>query len=162
MTVATATGVVDLRPERADDAPFLRDLFASTAPDGIRSLAPLIDMQFRSREGTYRITHPHARFDIIEHGAERVGRIVFDASSPQAALVDWAFLPEHRGKGLGTAVLSALLAACADRVRSVDASVFHDNEASLHALRRLGFRIVDHSIPYVRLRWVPVPSGPSA
>lgn len=118
-------------------------------------MPPLVDMQFKSREFTYRTSHPTARFDVIEQGGVPVGRIVFDASSPTATLVDWALLPQHRGKGIGTAILSALLACCAERGQPVEALAFSTNDIGLHVLRRLGFVVIGNPEPYVRLRWAP-------
>jgi hypothetical protein len=36
------------------------------------------------------------------------------------------------------------------------AALHHDNVVGRQVLRRLGFRVVDKSIPYVRLRWTPI------
>src|SRR5262249_52443247 len=105
-----------LRPEREQDTAFLADLFGKTAGRDL-ALMPideamkesLLRMQFSSQTATYRAQFPTARFDIIEQGGEPIGRIVIDPGTEAGRIVDIALLPQCRARGLGTAILAAVL-----------------------------------------------------
>ena len=143
-----------LRPETEMDDAFLRTLFAtaSTALDGLPGAVaqPLLDMQFRSQTVTYRARHPHARFSVVTMNGVACGRLVFDPAP--ARVIDFGLLPEYRRLGLGAAILSAVLGQ-ADG--PVGCTVLATNTASLAMCRRLGFRVVADSPPYLELSWLP-------
>jgi ribosomal protein S18 acetylase RimI-like enzyme len=67
-----------------------------------------------------------------------VGYGFVDAATPELGL---AVRPQHRGRGIGTAMLHALLARAADRHPAVSLSVSADNPA-VRLYERLGFRVV--------------------
>src|SRR5947209_6874273 len=109
-------GVLRLRPEHEEDRDFRYRLFCdSRLPEWYAvALAPavravLMEHQFRAQDKTYRARFPRARFDIIELGAERIGRIVVNRPGPHLHLVDHNIVPAMRNKGIGTAIMHALM-----------------------------------------------------
>ena len=144
-----------LRPERAEDGAFLASLFRSAAAPlpGLPTamIEMLLDMQFRSQGATYRAAYPDACFAIIERDGRPTGRLVVAPGDP-ALIVDYALLPGTRGKGLGGAVLAAVLDRIGQAVRS---NVLADNVVCLAMCARLGFGVVGDEPPYRQLEWRP-------
>jgi ribosomal protein S18 acetylase RimI-like enzyme len=89
---------------------------------------------------------------------EPIGRLYVDRWADQIRLVDIALLPEHRGAGLGRAILEELLAEGERRGLPVTIHVEYNNPA-LRLYRRLGFRHVDSNGIYYLMRWEPTPPG---
>jgi RimJ/RimL family protein N-acetyltransferase len=151
-----------LRPEQEQDTAFLANLFRDTA-GRVLDLMPIDDamkeallrMQLASQAATYRAQYPFARFDIIEQAGEPIGRIVIDPGTEAGRIVDIALLPQRRARGLGTAILAAVLQRLAPRQRPVRCQVLANNEASLRMCHRVGFRQVGELPPFVHLEWRP-------
>jgi RimJ/RimL family protein N-acetyltransferase len=161
-----------LRPERERDTAFLADLFRATAGRDL-ALMPideamkdqLVRLQFASQTATYRAQFPAARFDIIEQGGEPIGRIVIDPGTEAGRIVDIALSPERRARGLGTAILAAVLQHFAPRRQPVQCQVLATNEPSLRMCHRVGFRQVTDVPPFLHLEWRPcrvTPDGVAA
>lgn len=83
-----------------------------------------------------------------------IGRLYLDRWDDEIRLVDIALLPEHRGSGLGTAILERVLAEGRQRGVAVSIHVEYNNPA-LSLYRRLGFRHVDSNGVYYLMRWDP-------
>jgi ribosomal protein S18 acetylase RimI-like enzyme len=151
-----------LRPEQEQDTAFLANLFRDTA-GGVLSLTPIDDatkekllrMQLASQTATYRAQFPAARFDIIEQDGEPIGRIVIDPGTDAGRIVDIALLPQRRARGLGTAILAAVLDRFDRRGQRVRCQVLANNQASLRMFHRVGFRQVGELPPFVHLEWRP-------
>ena len=65
-------------------------------------------------------------------------------------------LPEHRGQGIGGAIVQDLLdeAAARDQGRAVSIHVEHTN-AALRFYQRLGFREIEDQGIYKLMKWWP-------
>jgi len=151
-----------LRPEREQDAGFLADLFRTTAGRDLSLMpideamkAALLRMQFASQAATYRAQYPAARFDIIEQDGVPIGRIVTDPGTEVGCIVDVALMPKQRARGLGTAILAAVLERFAHRRQRVQCQVLEGNEPSLRMFGRVDFRQVAHVPPFLHLEWRP-------
>jgi GNAT superfamily N-acetyltransferase len=155
-----------LRPVDADDEPFLRALRAQVdverlglqgwAPEQVELARSLIDMQFRAHGAHYR--QVKANYDtkdcIIELGGVPVGRFIVTQNGKEVLLSDIAVCWEHRGKGLGQAVIEATKAECVQSKRVLRLHVDPLNPVVQFYLS-LGFRIVEtHPTTYL-MEWVP-------
>ena len=106
-----------LRPETNDDIPFLMRLYASTRED---ELAPipwsaeqkqaLLASQFQAQRYHYRTHIAGCAFDILEQRGVPAGRLYNETRQSQLYIVDISLRPDWRGKGIGTAILEALMA----------------------------------------------------
>lgn len=118
---------VSLRALGEADFPFLRllyrmlrwDEFAPTQwPDETK--AAFLDQQFSFQHRHYVTCYDGAEFYVIAHGAEPIGRFYIDRVTRDRVVVEISLLPEWRGRGIGSALLTALqeevTAGCADRV----------------------------------------------
>lgn len=143
---ATRYGTVTLRPERADDDPFLRLLFDGHAigvlqttnmpPDAIRTL---LDFQYRSQSGTHRALYPNAVFSIIELDGQPIGRLIEHDEGDAVYYADFALLPDRQRHGLGTAFIEMVSDEWGNRGRAARVEVLMTNEPSFKLCHKLGF-----------------------
>jgi len=120
-------GTVRLRPAWSADA------------DAIRALAGLTPATGRllDRELT---TDTHCGIVAVGMDGEVVGYAAGLAQLDEAQLLDVVVSPERRGQGIGTQLVSALLAAVAARgAQAVTLEVADDNAPALRLYRRAGF-----------------------
>lgn len=148
-----------LRPETEDDIPFLMRLYASTRE---QELAPVpwtpeqkqafLASQFQAQRHHYRTYFGGCAFDVLEHRGEPAGRLYVDVRKTNLHIVDIALLPEWRGRGVGTAIITAMQTSARAAGKGVGIFVEKFNPA-LRLYRRLGFAdIADHEI-YLEMEW---------
>ncbi len=94
-----------------------------------------------------------AAFDILELDGEPVGRMVVDRPGDQVHLVDVAIVPERRGRGLGVAILRALMDEAAAAGQPIRLEVASSNDPSLRLYRRLGFREIAETPMHLSMEW---------
>jgi ribosomal protein S18 acetylase RimI-like enzyme len=148
-----------LRPARPDDVEFLFHVFVHSRASALALLASddpahdaLLRMQFSAQDRAYRTQFPDARFDVIECGGTPIGRLAVDRREHAIHVVDVALLPEHRGRGIATSLLRALLAEAAANGQAVTLRVDRDSPA-LSLYRRLGFATVSEDAVYAAMAW---------
>lgn len=148
--------------EREIDRPFLQRLFASTRAEEMAVVpwsdaekAAFLDMQFRAQDQHYRIHYAEADWLVILQGDTPIGRLYLDRRADTDHILDISLLAEHRGGGLGTALLSDLLDGAAGSGRTVTIHVEKFNPA-MRLYQRLGFVKIEDAGIYDMMRW---PSG---
>jgi ribosomal protein S18 acetylase RimI-like enzyme len=161
-----------LRPITDGDLPFLAELYASTRREEVAQTPwsdeekeQFLRWQFESQHQHYQQYYPSCEFLVVERkgegeaeAPEAVGRLYVDRWEKEIRLVDIALLPDHRGSGLGTALLRELLAEGEARGLPVSIHVEYNNPA-LRLYRRLGFQHVDSNGIYYLMRWQPGEGG---
>jgi ribosomal protein S18 acetylase RimI-like enzyme len=158
---------VTLRPAGPSDHDFQRVLYASTrflelepVPWDEATKVAFLAAQFEAQTLHYDRYYSRAlRLIVEDHGAS-AGRLFLEEIGDELRIVDIALLPEHRGRGIGTALLAAVLALAASRGRSATIHVEKANPARELYLR-LGFLPESEYGVYDFLRWRP-PSGAAA
>jgi ribosomal protein S18 acetylase RimI-like enzyme len=156
----SSLGVVRLRPEQEGDNDFRFALFCETraADFAMLSLAPaaleqLLGIQFKAQTASYRAGFPTARFDIIEFDGQSVGRIVVDRRSDHLHIVDQAITPAQRNRGLGGAIMRALMQEAAEAGKSVRLKVAAANQGAIRLYLRLGFAPIVQEPLYFEMEW---------
>ncbi|HVJ51989.1 MAG TPA: GNAT family N-acetyltransferase [Aliidongia sp.] len=163
-TIQTERGTLRLRPEEggAAEEAFLYLLFSAIkAPE--MALMPistqhkehLLQIQYRSMNATYRHHYPDARFEIVELDRWPVGRLVTAVQEHCVYYVDIALLPQASGLGLGTALMTSVLAEPRRLGLPARVKVLSHNIPSLRLMRRVGFTPFGSTPPYVDLEWRP-------
>jgi ribosomal protein S18 acetylase RimI-like enzyme len=169
----TAVPGVTLRAYCDDDLEFLCELYASTRAD---EMALLIDwsqeqkrsflrQQFEAQHDYYQQQYPGAHYDVIELEGQRIGRLYVAeigaekgadeaAETTELRLMDIALLPQHRGDGLGGALVRELLDEAAAAGCPVSLHVEENNPAR-RLYQRLGFRDVADVSFYKLMHWEP-------
>jgi ribosomal protein S18 acetylase RimI-like enzyme len=135
-----------LRPVTPEDRPFLERVYASTRAEELAAVpwtplqkAAFLRFQFDAQDQHYRLHYANARFDVILAAGEAVGRLYVDRADTEIRLIDIALLPEHRGSGIGGALLAELIAEARREHKPLTIHVEHTNPAQ-RLYRRLGFR----------------------
>jgi ribosomal protein S18 acetylase RimI-like enzyme len=143
------------------DLPFLARVYASTRAEELAvtpwsdaQKAAFLDMQFRAQHADYRKNYPEADWLVTMRAGEDIGRLYIERWPTQHCLIDIAFLPEHRGKGLGEALLRDLMDEAAAAGRTVSIYVEKFNPA-MRLYRRLGFTTEEDKGVYDLMRWSP-------
>jgi ribosomal protein S18 acetylase RimI-like enzyme len=161
----TKSTSVELRPVRARDLPFLRQVYAGTRAEELAQVpwddvqkSEFLLMQFDAQHEYYSEQFPDARFDVVLDRGRPVGRLYVDRRADEIRVIDIAFLPESRGKGLGGALLRALLDEAAAAAKPVRIHVEKLNRA-LRLYRRLGFTEIEDQGVYLLMEWSPPESG---
>lgn len=159
---------ITLRPVSSGDEGFLYEVYASTRQE---ELAPLpwteaqkgafLRMQFDAQSRHYHEHFPDAAFLVVVREGRPAGRLYVDRRPEGIRIIDIALLPEHRGAGIGTALLEELLAEGDRRGKPVSLHVEHFNPA-MRLYERLGFRKIDDTGVYYLLERPPLAAGPRA
>jgi ribosomal protein S18 acetylase RimI-like enzyme len=139
--------MVSLRPITASDRDLQRRLFQSTRPDLVSLPLPpaereaLIAMQLRAREQDWSRRYGEEGHAIVidAESQSEVGEIWIHRSEAELRLVDIAFLPEHRSRGRGTAILRQLIEEARAKNVPLRLSVIPTNPAR-RLYERLGFK----------------------
>jgi ribosomal protein S18 acetylase RimI-like enzyme len=154
-----------LRPETGEDIAFLMRLYASTreaelapVPWTPEQKAAFLAQQFGAQRKYYYETIVGCRFEVLEHRGVPIGRLYLEDRPTRLHVVDIALLPERRGKGLGTAIIEALMAAGQASGRGVGLMVETFNPA-LRLYRRLGFAEVEEHGVHLEMEWLPKPAA---
>jgi ribosomal protein S18 acetylase RimI-like enzyme len=159
-TRAAAAGLV-FRPMTDADLPFFQQLYASTREDELAPLAwsdaektAFLEMQFRAQHSHYRQHFADMDWLVISRAGAPVGRLYLQRRSAEHGVIDIAFLSQHRGAGLGTALMRDLLDEAAAAGKAVSIHVEKFNPA-LRLYHRLGFCKVEDQGVYDLMRWTP-------
>ena len=149
-----------LRPAGPDDRDFLLRVYASTREEELRLVdwsdeqkAAFVEQQFEAQDAYYREHYHPATFDVIEDGGEPIGRLYVARWEDEIRIMDIALLPEHRGHGIGTALLRALLDEAAEAGQRLSIHVELNNPAR-RLYERLGFAPVEERGVYVLMEAV--------
>jgi ribosomal protein S18 acetylase RimI-like enzyme len=153
---------VRLRPVTADDEPFLFGLYADrrAAEVATMGLSPdqasaLVEMQFRAQQQGYGARFPKADHQIVVAGGERVGRLLVDRGPQEHRVVDIALLGSRRGAGIGTALLTEVLAGAGAAGVPVRLAVAADDDRLVRWYRRLGFAVTERGAVHLSMTWEP-------
>ncbi len=150
---------LSLRPVREEDTAFLLALYASTraAELDLTDWSPaqrtaFVAQQFRAQDTHYRAHYTDAHFDVVMMGDEPAGRLYVARWREEIRIMDIAFMPAWRGRGIGTRLLLNILDEGRTSGRRVTIHVEIFNPAqTLYA--RLGFRTIGEAGVYRLLEW---------
>src|SRR5260370_7882502 len=103
---------LDLQALRAEDEPFLFELYARARGDEMALVGwdkpqqeAFLRMQFKAQRSSYAMQFPNADYRIIVHDSRAAGRLIVDRSGDAILLIDVALLPEFRNAGIGSALI---------------------------------------------------------
>jgi ribosomal protein S18 acetylase RimI-like enzyme len=141
------------------DLPFLARVYASTRKEELAATsmtevqkAAFLLLQFRAQHTHYQKHYPQADWLVTMRGGEDIGRLYIERWPSQHRIIDIAFLPEHRGKGAGEALLRDLMDEAAAAGKDVSIHVEKYNPA-MRLYQRLGFQVEEDKGVYDLMRW---------
>jgi GNAT superfamily N-acetyltransferase len=159
-----AVSTPSLRPATPEDEDFLLRVLRSTREDELALTAwddaqkeDFIRMQYAAQQADYTARFPDAEYAVILYDDAPAGRIWIGRSEAEIRLLDIALLPEFQNRGIGTHLLSALIAESNRTRKPLRHSVFKFNADALPFYQRLGFRMTGESAAYVFLERSPDP-----
>jgi ribosomal protein S18 acetylase RimI-like enzyme len=158
---AAAALDISYRPISDEDLPFLFEVYGSTrteelAPTGwpVEMKVQFLQQQFSAQHDHYQRHYPDAEWLVILRASESVGRLYVEIWPSQIRLIDIAILPQFRGQGIGTAILSDLRDWASEMARPLTIHVEKSNPAkSLYD--RMGFVFAQENGAYDLLEWRP-------
>lgn len=155
------THPVTFRPAEADDEAFLYRVYASTRSEELAQVqwtdaekATFLSMQFTAQHRYYHEQFPSASFQIILLDGHSIGRLYVNRSADDILVIDIALLPEHRGRGVGDAIMRGILSEAAQAGKPVHIHVEHFNRA-VRFYERLGFSKIGGDSVYFLMEWRP-------
>ena len=135
-----------LRPAREEDRALLLRVYASTRADELAAVPwpqevkdAFVEQQFVAQDAYDRENYEGATFDVIVVNGADAGRLYVARWEGEIRVVDIALLPEARGRGVGTALLEALIEESERAGKPLTVHVERQNRA-LAWYERLGFR----------------------
>jgi GNAT superfamily N-acetyltransferase len=152
---------IHLRPVKIpDDEDFLKELYFSIRED--LKLLPLaepqkqafITMQFSAQKQHYAIQFAEANHEVILLNGNPVGRLLVNRGSNAIYLVDISLLAEHRGTGIGTAILNDLVAEAENTKAILSLHVMKTNPAARLYLR-MGLTVTADDGLYLEMQKLP-------
>jgi ribosomal protein S18 acetylase RimI-like enzyme len=157
----TTAGQRALRPAGPGDAELLYRIYASTREDEL-AIVPwdaaqkeaFLRMQFAAQDRYYHATFPDASYDLIISGEQVLGRLYVDRGETAWNVIDLALVPEHRRQGIGTKLLTQVLADAGAAGRPVHMHVERFNPAR-RLYDRLGFHQIADNGVYLLLERKP-------
>ena len=142
----------------ADEGALLA-IYSSTRQEELRQVPWTDEQKAVFLKGQYEAQHKHyfahygqAEYLALEQAGAMIGRYYLDRSKLDLHVLDIALLPQHRGCGIGTAILGQLVEEAKASGRGIVLYVEHQNPARrLYA--RLGFKFVEDAGMYAQLAW---------
>jgi ribosomal protein S18 acetylase RimI-like enzyme len=99
-------------------------------------------MQFDAQDSYYRQVYADARFLVVTLDDEPIGRLYVARLADELLVIDIALLPQHRGAGVGSRLMSDVITEAAAAGIAVTLHVESWNPAR-RLYERLGFRTVE-------------------
>lgn len=154
-----------LRRATAEDEAFLGAVYASTREHELAAVAwdaatkdAFMRMQFAAQDRSYRQRHPGAAFDVVTVDGLLAGRLSVDRGDSEIHILDIALLPEYRGRGIGTALLTSILDEADMLGKAVAIHVERQNPAR-RLYDRLGFvQVAEQGLHLLLVRQVKIAS----
>lgn len=125
-----------------------------------RTIKPYIDALFGWDEAQH-VAHLRADLEnspphsVIVVGGERVGIVQIVETPAEIVLQKIAVLPEHQGRGIGTAIVCSLIARSQATRKPVRLSVFRANDRARRLYGRLGFSVVAETTRDIGMEYIP-------
>jgi len=143
--VSTTIPGVTLRPITEGDMEFLCQVYASTRWEELAPV-PWTDeqklafcrSQFEAQHAFYQANYIGAQWLVIERNGTPAGRLYVHRREKEIRLVDITLLQEHRGAGIGSALLNELISESNAVAKPLRIHVEKNNPA-LRLYERLGF-----------------------
>lgn len=159
---ATTLSGVTLRPCGAADLEFLYRVYAASRAAEMALLADwsaaqveaFLRFQFQAQHRHYQTHYPSARYEVIVRDGENAGRLYVQPMENEIRVMDIALLPQHRGQGIGGALMREVLDEAARTRRFVSLHVEADNPAK-RLYERMGFAVAGEASFYKLMRWIP-------
>ena len=148
-----------LRTVRADDERFLFELYASSraeemaqVPWDATQIEAFLRRQFAAQQQDYQRRFPDGEHLAVLSGDQPIGHLYVARRAEEIRILDIALVPDHRGKGIGTRLISNLMDEARQAQKPLRIYVEQANP-SLHLFERLGFSRADDIGSHFLMEW---------
>jgi GNAT superfamily N-acetyltransferase len=111
--------------------------------------------QYDAQKAEYDARFPEAEYDVIELEGRTVGRVWIGRAVEEIRLLDIALLPEVQRRGLGAAIIGALIEEARASGKRLRHMVFMLNTDARRFYERLGFHVFEDVGGYLHMEWTP-------
>jgi ribosomal protein S18 acetylase RimI-like enzyme len=153
---------VALRAVTPEDEEFLLGVYASTREEELSQVSwgegqreAFLRQQFEAQRREYGARFPGAEYDLVLLDGAPAGRIWVGRDAEQIRLLDIALLPEAQRRGVGAALVGALIDEARSNGKALRHMVFVLNTGALRFYERLGFRVIEDVGGYLHMEWSP-------
>lgn len=129
------------------DSPFLFALYSTVRAEEMMLVpwddnqkSAFLQSQFKAQHEYYLTSYPQGSFQLIELDGKNIGRLYLAELEDEIRIIDLTIMPESRGKGIGTQIISDILQQTAKPVRIYLESF----NQSTGLFKRLGFQIISN------------------
>jgi GNAT superfamily N-acetyltransferase len=154
-------GSIGLRSAVPADEPFLYRVYEIARAEQLRLVdwdddqkTALLRMQFVVQHASYRQGFPGSGYEVILNGGQPVGRLFLHRGADEIRVVDIGLLPEHRNRGIGGALLKAVLDEAAEAGKPVRLHVESFSRA-VSLYERLDFASIRTDGVHIEMEHVP-------
>lgn len=148
-----------LRPATPSDLPFFYEVVRATVREHVEATWGSWDENWQRARFANRFIPEHWKIILI--GGVAAGGLALEARDAALFLANLHLLPEHQGRGIGTAVLHELQADAAARDLPLTLNVLRSNDGAKRLYERLGFRIVKADEERWWLEWTATDASAS-
>lgn len=149
------------RPIRSEDQSMLLQLYAATRWEELRITQWSQDQKIQFLAGQYSLQHkayqdrfPQADFELLLLAGQPVGRLYVDRGKDML-IIDISLFPHYRNQGIGTYVLTNLIAEANRKACSIRIHVERNNPA-FHLYKRLGFQVLSEDELRFFMQYKPI------
>ncbi len=150
-----------LRPVTDADMEFLFRLYASTREEELAAVPwtaeqkeVFLHQQFAAQHEYWQANYTDTTWDLVLLDGEPIGRLYVARWAEEIRIVDIALLPEHRSRGIGTALLRDIFAEGDREGKPVSIHVEIYNPAR-RLYGRLGFEDIEDKGVYILMERAP-------
>ena len=155
-----------LRPITPADEAFLYKVYAAGRLEELAQVPwdeaqkeAFLTFQFNAQHQHYQSEFADADFQLVLVDDAPVGRLYVDRRADEIRILDITVLPEHRGRGIGSALLGPLLAEAEAAGQPLTIYIDSQQTLSLRIFEHLGFEETeDHGVS-VLMTWRPGDDG---
>jgi GNAT superfamily N-acetyltransferase len=147
------------------DEDFLFSVYASTREEELAVVDwddeqkdAFLRQQFSAQHQWYTEQYEGASFDVILLDGQPAGRLYVARWASEIRIVDIALLPQHRNLGIGSSLLTDLMAEATAAQKPLSIHVERFNPA-LRLYQRIGFVPVADKGVHLLLQWSPTAGG---
>ena len=159
MTHALNHESISFRPVAEGDKDFLLALYKSSRGDDLRKLGwdekridEFLDMQYEAQQRFHENEYKRAKGEIVLVDNKPAGQLVFENREHEIRCVDFALLPEYRGRGAGTFLIQRLQAEARRARKPLRLQVIRFNRA-VNLFERLGFSRTSETGTHFQMEW---------
>ncbi len=132
-----------------EDLLFAFEVYASTRREemavtgwSVQQIEKFLFSQATAQNNFYKENYKGASFQIVQLDGKDIGRLYVHEAKEELRIMDIAFLPEYRGKGIGESIMQNLIRRAEEKRVPATLHVEQNNSAR-RLFERIGFKFIE-------------------